>query len=210
MCSPSAIIKRPPLSSTARRAGWIGCNFALNRIPVEVRIAIVITRSSGRESAPISSGESRESQSRLTSAATIIVSPEAVREKFKRVKPLKDISVTQRGWTLDVLNAIRRLAKTEFTTTDAYAFTRELEKLHPDNSDKSRAGRHVRDNPANDTGQESGSNSKSCATSDCYCTSSVVSGGLLAMTIGAAVILIEICLRRARRGGAGGLARRSA
>jgi len=27
-----------------------------------------------------------------------------VREKFKRVKPLENISVTQRGWTLDVLN----------------------------------------------------------------------------------------------------------
>jgi type II restriction enzyme len=51
---------------------------------------------------------------------------------------LKDISVTQRGWTLDVLNAVRRLGKTEFTTADAYAFTRELEQLHPDN-------RHVRD-----------------------------------------------------------------
>jgi type II restriction enzyme len=51
---------------------------------------------------------------------------------------LKDISVTQRGWTLDVLNAIRRLGKTEFTTADTYAFTRELEKLHPDN-------RHVQD-----------------------------------------------------------------
>jgi type II restriction enzyme len=51
---------------------------------------------------------------------------------------LKDISVKQRGWTLDVLNAIRRLGKTDFTTTDAYAFTRELEQLHPDN-------RHVRD-----------------------------------------------------------------
>jgi len=61
-----------------------------------------------------------------------------VRDRFKRVKPLKEISVTQRGWTLDVLNAIRRLGKTEFTTMDAYAFTRELEKLHPDN-------RHVRD-----------------------------------------------------------------
>ena len=35
--------------------------------------------------------------------------PEEVREKFKRVKPLKDISVTQRGWTLDVLNVVRRL-----------------------------------------------------------------------------------------------------
>jgi type II restriction enzyme len=61
-----------------------------------------------------------------------------VREKFRRVKPLKEISVTQRGWTLDVLNAIRRLGKTDFTTAAAYAFERELEKLHPDN-------RHVRD-----------------------------------------------------------------
>jgi len=62
------------------------------------------------------------------------VTPESeVREKFKRVKPLKDISVKERGWTLDVLNAIRRLGKTEFSTTDAYAFERELEQLHPDN-----------------------------------------------------------------------------
>jgi type II restriction enzyme len=56
-----------------------------------------------------------------------------VREKFKRVKPLKEISVAQRGWTLDVLNAIRRLGKTEFTTAEAFAFARELEKLHPNN-----------------------------------------------------------------------------
>ena len=104
---PSAIIKRKPLSPTARRAGWIGCNFALNRIPVDARIAVVT-----------------ESE----------IAPESeVREKFKRVKPLKEISVTQRGWTLDVLNAVRRLGKTEFTTTDAYVFERELEQLHPDN-----------------------------------------------------------------------------
>jgi hypothetical protein len=32
-----------PLSSTARRAGWVGCNFALNRIPVEARISVVTT-----------------------------------------------------------------------------------------------------------------------------------------------------------------------
>jgi hypothetical protein len=76
---------------------------------------------------------------------------------------LKDISVTQRGWTLDVLNVVRRLVESrrrghetpskksgidqslltssptnEFATADVYAFTRELEKLHPDN-------RHVRD-----------------------------------------------------------------
>jgi type II restriction enzyme len=109
---PSAIIKRKPLSVTARRAGWTGCNIALNRIPVEARIAVVTENQAASES--------------------------EVREKFKRVKPLKDISVAQRGWTLDVLNAIRRLGKTEFTTADTYAFTRELEKLHPDN-------RHVQD-----------------------------------------------------------------
>ena len=108
----------------------------------------------------------------------VIITPAAdVRERFKRVKPLKDIPIQMRGWTLDVLNMVRRLvesrrrglpgrsigAKTgdeslnekpagqleslrlltssptnEFTTADAYAFTRELEKLHPDN-------RHVKD-----------------------------------------------------------------
>jgi type II restriction enzyme len=41
---PSAIIKRKPLSPMARRAGWIGCNFALNRIPVDARIAVVTER----------------------------------------------------------------------------------------------------------------------------------------------------------------------
>jgi type II restriction enzyme len=152
--SPSAIIKRPPLSPTARRAGWVGCNFALNRIPADARIPIVT------ESTVLSASE--------------------VRERFKRVKPLKDIPITQRGWTLDVLNVVRRISEGraprdpnisgqsgtrdhdsrsdhpclgnhlvaglgsqtrpsgEFTTADAYAFTRELEKLHPDN-------RHVKD-----------------------------------------------------------------
>jgi type II restriction enzyme len=110
----------------------------VNRIPADARIPVVITRSSGRKSAPSAPGQIGESQSRLTSATTIIVPPEEVRARFERVKLLKDISVTQRGWTLDVLNAVRRLGKTEFTTADAYAFTRELEQLHPDN-------RHVRD-----------------------------------------------------------------
>jgi type II restriction enzyme len=136
VCSPSAIIKRNPLSSTARRAGWVGCNIALTRIPVEARIAVVT------ESRALPDSE--------------------VRAQFRRVKPLSEIPVTQRGWTLDVLNIVRRLVESrrrgdesgfgtgkgaslltsaptgEFTTADAYAFTRELEKLHPDN-------RHVRD-----------------------------------------------------------------
>jgi type II restriction enzyme len=58
--------------------------------------------------------------------------------RFKRVKPLGEIKAKERGWTLDVLNIVRRLEKTEFKNEDVYAFTRELEKLHPDN-------RHVKD-----------------------------------------------------------------
>jgi type II restriction enzyme len=109
---PSAIIERKPLSPTARRAGWIGCNIALNRIPIEARISLVTEKQ--------------------------IVSEKEVREKFKKVKPLKEISVSQRGWTLDVLNIVRRLGKPEFTNEEVYAFASELEKLYPDN-------RHVRD-----------------------------------------------------------------
>jgi type II restriction enzyme len=139
----------PPAASTLRstcyggRAGWVGCNFALTRVPADARIPVV-------------------TESRISLAAE-------VREKFKRVKPLKEISATQRGWTLDVLNIVRRISEVEtagsavrapsrhnvpaalppvtpqrgvptntFTTAEVYAFARELEKLHPDN-------RHVKD-----------------------------------------------------------------
>jgi type II restriction enzyme len=87
---------------------------------------------------PVSDLKKSEYGDRQDACPTVIVPPEEVRARFKRVIPLKDIGIKERGWTLDVLNAIRRLGKTEFSTADAYAFTRELEKLHPDN-------RHVRD-----------------------------------------------------------------
>ena len=54
--------------------------------------------------------ESGPAAARITVVTESQISPAAeVREKFRRVKPLKEISVTQRGWTLYVFNAIRRL-----------------------------------------------------------------------------------------------------
>ena len=41
----------------------------------------------------------------------VITPPEVVREKFRKIKPLKDISVRERGWTLDVLNIVRRVVE---------------------------------------------------------------------------------------------------
>lgn len=108
----SAIIKRKPLALTARRAGWVGCNIDLTRIPTDARIAVV-------------------QQGSANPAAE-------VRAQFRRVKPLAQIKTAQRGWTLDVLNAVSRLDKKEFSTSEAYACERELEQSHPDN-------RHVKD-----------------------------------------------------------------
>jgi type II restriction enzyme len=104
----SAIECRPPLAATARRAGWIGCNILLNKIPVDARIPIV------------ESGEAR--------AAT------EVRKDYERLRPLENLKVETRGWTLDVLNVVRSLNKKDFTLTDVYAQANELAKLHPKNA----------------------------------------------------------------------------
>ena len=120
-----------------------------NRIPADARIQVVRTVISSSPPSPTGQrirGEVARLKSPLSGSlpaqsrgeSVVIIPPDEVREKFKRVKPLKEIGVKERGWTLDVLNAIRRLGKTEFSTADAYTFTRELEERHPDN-------RHVRD-----------------------------------------------------------------
>lgn len=108
----SAVIKRKPLSVTARRAGWIGCNISLSNIPVEARIEVV--------------------------KENIAAPEEEVRTRFERVKPLGQVPVNERGWTLDVLTSIQGLGKNEFTNEDAYTLVPHLERLHPGN-------RHVRD-----------------------------------------------------------------
>jgi type II restriction enzyme len=108
----SAIEKRKPLARTARRAGWVGCNILLHAIPTDARIEIV---SDGKP-----------------------VPPAVVREQYARVRPLAKIKAEQRGWTLDVLNVVRALRKTEFDLADVYRSHGKLAKLHP-------ANRHVRD-----------------------------------------------------------------
>lgn len=103
----SAIIRRNPLSSTARRAGWVGCNIALHQIPIEARIYIV---NEGK-----------------------IIAADEVRESYRRVKPLAKLPVALRGWTLDVLTAVNGLGKPEFSNLDLYALAPHFEKLHPGN-----------------------------------------------------------------------------
>ena len=93
----------------------MGCNFALNRIPAEARIAVVTTiLSPPQSSAGVSPAPAaNSSEGRRDTCATlsrgervVIASPAEVRAQFRRVKPLPDISVAQRGWTLDEYRSV--------------------------------------------------------------------------------------------------------
>jgi len=103
----SAIERRPPLAPTARRAGWIGCNILLDKIPAHARIPVV------SEGTPHT--------------------PREVRASYNRLRPLEKLQAEKRGWTLDVLQVLQSLGKPEFTLADVYAHSTHLAKLHPDN-----------------------------------------------------------------------------
>lgn len=108
----SAVEKRPPLGPSARRAGWVGCNILLTAIPLDARIAIIVN---GKP-----------------------FPKEMVRQQYAHIRPLAKLQTEQRGWTLDVLNAMRSLEKAEFSLSDAYGTEVRLARLHP-------ANKHIRD-----------------------------------------------------------------
>lgn len=110
--SLSAVECRAPLAPTARRAGWVGCNIVLANLPADAKIPIV------KDGA--------------------VKNPADVRLQYAKLRPLEKLSVETRGWTLDVLNAVRSLHRSEFSLADAYMLEPELATLHPRN-------RHVRD-----------------------------------------------------------------
>jgi type II restriction enzyme len=105
--SESVIEKRPPLSPTAQRAGWIGCNILLDRIPRDGKIPIV------------------------TNGST--VAEQQVREEFSRIKKLAEVPPAIRGWTLDVLTTVRKLSKARFSLQELYQLEPYLQNLHPQN-----------------------------------------------------------------------------
>ncbi len=104
----SALERRKPLAPTARRAGWVGCNILLSQIPQDAQIGVI------NEKRPVPPGD--------------------VRRAFQKLKPLADLKPETRGWTLDVLNAVRSLDKSSFTLPEVYAVENSLAELHPHNT----------------------------------------------------------------------------
>jgi len=110
---PQIIEERNPLSKNARRAGWIGCNISLKEIPSTGKIFYIKNKQ--------------------------IVPKEIVKRNWQKTLFLREEkAMSDRGWTLDVMNCVDKLKKDEFTLDEVYKFEKVLQSKHPDN-------KHVRD-----------------------------------------------------------------
>lgn len=108
----SLLEKRSPLGPDARRAGWVGCNILLKNVPADARVFLV--------------------------HEGVVIPKRVVRKTYRRLRPLRELSLEKRGWTLDVLNVVRGLGRVQFDLADVYGFEHQLRELHPQN-------RHIRD-----------------------------------------------------------------
>lgn len=106
--TPEIVEARRPLNPTAHRAGWVGCNILLNKIPATGRIPII--------------------------EGGVVNAREAVMKKVNQVERLVVNDMSDRGWLFDVLCCIEKIVGADFTLTQVYAFEAELKARHPDNN----------------------------------------------------------------------------
>ena len=104
---PEIVEKRRPLSSTARRAGWIGCNILLGKIPMQGHISIIKNCIPNKKASVI--------------------------EQVQRSTLLNINDINARGWLLDVLTYINNIPNQEFSLEEIYNFENALSTKHPQN-----------------------------------------------------------------------------
>lgn len=104
---PDVVEKRKPLSENAKRAGWVGCNILLNKIPQQGRIPIIY------DSIPIDK-------------AVVI-------EKVKKTQYMNTDDIAARGWLFDVLHCVNMIDSVLFSLDTIYCFENMLAEKHPNN-----------------------------------------------------------------------------
>lgn len=102
------IIKRKPLKSTARRAGWIGCNIDISKVPESGKIFLV-----------------KNSET---------VSKEKVQSKWERTKFLRTRKGESKGWILDIMNLVDTIPDETFALKQMYEFEDVLKRKYPNNN----------------------------------------------------------------------------
>ena len=102
------IEKRKPLSDTAQRAGWIGCNILLSNIPSSGKIYF------------IQNG--------------IFKAKKSVLDTWSKTAFLADQKKDNRGWTIEVMKLIDKIPTTDFTLSEIYKFEEYLKGRFPNNN----------------------------------------------------------------------------
>jgi type II restriction enzyme len=105
---PNIIEKRTPLSLTARRAGWTGCNILLQGIPQSGRIYVIKNQA--------------------------VKPKDIVLADWQRTLFLRDEKDPKaKGWLIDIMGCVEKIGKREFKLADICKFEPELCRKHPDN-----------------------------------------------------------------------------
>lgn len=106
--TPQIIEKRKPLSLTAKRSGWTGCNILYSDIPIQGKIEI------------ISNG--------------IVKSSNEVVSNYQYIRKLNTQNINSRSWLIDVLNCINEIKNNEFCLNEVYKYTEILKQKHINNN----------------------------------------------------------------------------
>lgn len=101
------IQERPPLTATARRAGWIGCNILLKDIPESGKIFLL---RNGVE-----------------------VPKDLVLERWQQTLFLRKQGLESRGWVIEVMKCVEAIGRPDFDLEDMYAYETHLSAAYPNN-----------------------------------------------------------------------------
>ena len=101
------IEERKPLAEGARRAGWIGCNILLSRVPEAGKIYIVRDR--------------------------VVLDRQDVLDRWRMTSFLSGETAASRGWLINVLKCVEDIKKKEFNLGEVYDFESRLSGLYPMN-----------------------------------------------------------------------------
>jgi type II restriction enzyme len=101
------IQKRNPLTITAKRAGWTGCNILLNEIPLHGKIFLI--------------------------KDSYIQSKESVMTTWAKTAFLSSQKRDMRGWIIETIKIVEKIDKLEFKLGDVYKFEDDLKAKFPNN-----------------------------------------------------------------------------
>lgn len=99
---------RKPLSASAKRAGWVGCNILFDQIPIQGRIPIIEDK--------------------------VVRDKRNVVEDYAKIKALQIDNIEKRSWLFDIMNCVNHIPFNCFSLNDIYRYEDILKKNHPKNN----------------------------------------------------------------------------